>query len=97
MGTNLNDKITTDDGISIPQNVASWQIFVDVVIKLSSYGSSHLQIFFKIGALKGTLMQIWKFYYMFGFIQKQYPENFALLILGILELFNREICIFPKK
>ena len=28
---------------------------------------------------------------------KQYTENFALLMLGILELFTREICIFLKK
>ena len=28
---------------------------------------------------------------------KQYPENFALLILRILELFTREICIFSKE
>ena len=39
-------------------------------------------------------MQIWKFHYMFGFIQKQYPENFAFLILRIAELFTREACIF---
>ena len=26
------------------------------------------------------------------FIQKQYPENFTFLILGILELYNRKIC-----
>ena len=29
---------------------------------------------------------------MFVFIQKQYPENFALLILRILELFSRKVC-----
>ena len=33
--------------------------------------------------LKGTLMQIWKFHYMFGFIKKQYPQNSAFLILRI--------------
>ena len=27
-----------------------------------------------------------KFHYMLGFIEKQYPENFALLILTILDL-----------
>ena len=29
---------------------------------------------------------------MFVFIQKQYPENFAFLILGILELYTRKVC-----
>ena len=38
-------------------------------------------------SFKGTLMQIWKFCYMFVFIQKQYNENFQFLILEILELF----------
>ena len=42
-------------------------------------------------------MQIWKFHYVLGFMYKQYPENFALLILRILELFTREICIFSKE
>ena len=43
---------------------------------------------------KGTLMQIWKFHYLF--IQKQYPENFALLIQRILELFSRKFVFFSK-
>ena len=34
---------------------------------------------------------------MFGFIQKQYPESFAFLILRIPELFTREVRSFPKK
>ena len=34
---------------------------------------------------------------MFVFIQKQYPENFAFLILRILELFTREACKYLKK
>ena len=34
---------------------------------------------------------------MFEFIQKQYPENFAFLILRILELFIREVFKFFKK
>ena len=42
--------------------------------------------------LKGTLMQIWKSPHMFVFIQKCYPENFAFLILGILELYSRKVC-----
>ena len=42
-------------------------------------------------------MQIWKFQYMFSFIWKQYPENFAFLILRILKLFSRKVCIFLRK
>ena len=34
---------------------------------------------------------------MIVFIKKQYPENFAFLILKILELFAREFCKFIKK
>ena len=37
-------------------------------------------------------MQIWKSPYMFVFMQKQCLENFAFLILRILELFAREAC-----
>ena len=48
-------------------------------------------------SFKGTLMQIWKFFYMFVFIWKQCPENFAFLILRILELFARKVCKFLKK
>ena len=33
---------------------------------------------------------------MFAFIQKQYPDNFASLILIILELFTREVYKFLK-
>ena len=46
---------------------------------------------------KGTLMQIWKSSDIFVFIQNQYPENLALLILKIPELFAREVCKFLKK
>ena len=42
-------------------------------------------------------MQIWKSPCMFLLILKQYPENFAFLILRILELFTREVCKFLKK
>ena len=42
-------------------------------------------------------MQIWKSSYMFVFIEKQYPENFAFLILRILELFAGEVRKFLKK
>ena len=37
-------------------------------------------------------MQIWISPYMFVFILKYYPENFAFLLLGILELYTRKIC-----
>ena len=48
-------------------------------------------------SLKGTLMQIWISLYMFVFTWKQYSENFAFLILRILDLFTREVCKFLKK
>ena len=41
---------------------------------------------------KGTLMQIWKSPYMFLFIWKYHPENFAFLILRIFELYTRKVC-----
>ena len=47
--------------------------------------------------VKGKLIQIWKSPNMFAFMSKQYPENFAFLILRILELFAREACKFLKK
>ena len=37
-------------------------------------------------------MQIWKFHYMFVFMSKWYLENFAFLILGILDLYTRKVC-----
>ena len=51
----------------------------------------------RLSFVEGTLMQIWKAPYMFVFIQNQYPENFAILIPGILKLFAREFCKFLKK
>ena len=42
-------------------------------------------------------MQIWKSPILFVFIWKQYPQNFALLILRILEFFAREVIKFLKK
>ena len=51
----------------------------------------------KLHMFKATLMQIWQYLSLFVFIEKQYPENFALWILRILELFAREICKFLKK
>ena len=47
--------------------------------------------------LKGTLMQIWKSSYMFVLIWKQYPENFAFLIVRIIKLFVLEVYKFLKK
>ena len=41
-------------------------------------------------------MQILKFRYMLGFMQKQCLENFAKLNLKILELFTRNVCIVLK-
>ena len=35
-------------------------------------------------------MQIWKSPYMF--LKKYYPENFAFLILRILELYTLKVC-----
>ena len=34
---------------------------------------------------------------MFGFVQKQYPENFAFLILRIADLFTRKFFLFLKR
>ena len=45
-----------------------------------------------IAKLKGTQMQIWKSPYRLVFLEKWYSENFAFLILGILELYTRKIC-----
>ena len=42
-------------------------------------------------------MQIWKSPYIFVFIKKQYPENFAFLILRIVGFFARAVFKFPKK
>ena len=47
--------------------------------------------------ITGLLVEIWKSRYMFAFTWKQDPENFALLILRILEWLAREVCEFPKK
>ena len=47
--------------------------------------------------IKGILKQIWKSPTVFVFIWKQYPENFAFLILKILKLFAREVCKLLKK
>ena len=51
----------------------------------------------KSSSFKGTLMQIFKSPDMFVFIQNQYLENFALLILTIPELLACEVCKFLKK
>ena len=47
--------------------------------------------------LKDTLMQISESPYMFVFMYKKYPENFAFLIRRILELFAREVYKFSKE
>ena len=41
-------------------------------------------------------MQVRKSPHIFMFIWKQYPDNFALLILRILELFVCKVCKFLK-
>ena len=58
---------------------------------------SYILLVLKDVPLKGTLMQIWKSFYMFVFIFKQDPENFAFLILKTLELSARKVCKFLKK
>ena len=57
---------------------------------------SHLK-FLALNLLKGALMHIWKSPYKFVFIWKLCPENFAFLILRIIELFAPGICKFLKK
>ena len=42
-------------------------------------------------------MEIGKSPYMLKVKLEQYPENFAFLILRILEFFTREVCKFLKK
>ena len=37
-------------------------------------------------------MQIWKSSYMFVFKYRWYPESFAFLIVGILELYTNKVC-----
>ena len=39
---------------------------------------------------------MWKRNDLFAFMQKQYPENFAFLILKIRELFSSEVCKYLK-
>ena len=61
-------------------------------MKHQNYEKSLLKV-----TLMCTLTQIWKSPYMFVFLQNQYPENFAFLILTIPELFASEVCKFLKK
>ena len=68
------------DSLSWSNNIehrlaTEWLLFLNGLYRNSPY---------RFNDLKGTLMQIWKSLYMFEFIQKQYPESFALLILGML-------------
>ena len=52
-----------------------------------------LYSFYVIKNLKDTLTQISKSFFMFQFIKKKKkPENFACLILRILELFGCKVC-----
>ena len=51
------------------------------------------EVLYKKGALKCTIMQIWKSPYMY----KQYSENFAFFMLRIRKLLAREVCKFLKK
>ena len=59
---------------------------------IKSIQKQPFEVFFK-----GTLQQIWKSRYYFAFMKKQHPENFAFLILEILELFARKVCKCLKK
>ena len=63
----------------------------------NNYSNKAMQLRIRILDFKGTLMQIWKSHYMFLFIWMQYPEDFAFLILRILELFASEFYKFLKK
>ena len=69
-------------------------ILIDNSVKITPAKSLHFSIKMNF---KDTLIQIWKNPYMFTFIWKQYPENFAFLVLRILELFAREVCKLLKK
>ena len=42
-------------------------------------------------------MQIWESSNIFVFLYKQYPQNFAFVILKILELFMRKVYKFFEK
>ena len=52
------------------------------------------KVFFKV--FKGTLMRIISLHVCVH-IKKKHPENFAFLILRILEFFARGFCQFLKK
>ena len=68
--------------------IHTWTFNIDQVPLIVTQGTT----FF----IKGATIQIWKSHYMFVFIQKQCLENFAFVILNILELFAREVCKFLK-
>ena len=59
---------------------------------MSCYHPSESNAFFL--DIKGALMQSWKFYYMFGFTWKQYPE-FLLFVYSLL--FYYSLFILGKK
>ena len=50
-----------------------------------------------VRTVKGTLLQVWKSPYMFVFKQKEQPEDFAFLIIRVLEFFTRKVSIFLKR
>ena len=52
--------------------------------------------FYFFQMFKVTTMQIWKSRYIFVQLQKQHPENFAFLILRIIEFFAHKVCKFLK-
>ena len=78
-----------------------WVVAIILLLMLSElnrisplYTPRYSHLFSVKFGFKGTLMQIWNSHYMFVFIWKQYPENFAFLILKTLELSTRK---FLKK
>ena len=58
------------------------------------HASRDFFLFISNSWIRITLMQIWESPYKFAFIQKQYPEHFAFLILTILESRPSEVCNF---
>ena len=83
---------------NLSEIVADIQNFAVVEISLGDYrGIRKRFIYYGKSNLKGTIMQIWKFVYMFVFIKKEYLENFAFLFLRNLKLFAHEVCNFLKK
>ena len=74
----------------------TWVIFAVAQRPLPKNSTFLDDLNFVTSAIKGTVMQIWKFHCMCGFIRKQYLESFAFLILRILELLTLKVCFFLK-